>query len=167
VEQKSLAIKLGAADCMIKPVSRAGLLAVVRRLTPREGQFTVLIVDDNPQDGDLSSAVVQSVGALAVWTNSGAEGLRAIRNHRPDAVLLDLVMPEMDGFEVLEAIRNDPAMVGLPVYILTSKDLTEEELRFLSQRTQAIFRKTGNWNEELQVRVSEIVRQDALAKKIA
>jgi len=168
VEQRQLAIKLGAADCLVKPVSRADLLAVVRRLTPKvEGTATVLIVDDNPQDAELSSAVVQAIGARPVWTSSGTEALRMIRRSRPDAVLLDLMMPGMDGFEVLRTIREDPTLAYLPVYIATAKDLTEAEVRFLSERTQVILRKTGNWRDELQARMGVIMRQDAAAKKLA
>ncbi|MDP9267019.1 MAG: response regulator [Acidobacteriota bacterium] len=166
VEQRQLAIKLGAADCLVKPVSRSDLLAVVRRLTPKsDGVVTVLVVDNDARSAELSSAVLQAIGARPIWMSSGTEALRMIRRSRPDAVLLDLMMPGMDGFEVLGAIRADPVLADLPVYVLTGKDLTEAELVFLSDRTQLILRKTGNWHDELQARASVIVRQNAAAAK--
>jgi len=168
VEQRQLAIKLGAADCLVKPVTRADLLAVVRKLTPRhEGAPTILVVDNDALSAELSSAVLQAIGARPIWMSSGEEALRMIQRCRPDAMLLDLLMPGMDGFEVLGVIRDDPKLADLPVYVLTGKDLTEGELKFLSARTQLILRKTGNWREELQARVSVVIRKNAAAKRTA
>jgi CheY-like chemotaxis protein len=166
VEQKTLAMKLGAADCLVKPVSRNALLAVVRREAGHNrAQSRVLIVDDDVAESELSAEVVRSVGARAEFASSGMEALRLIQQTRPDAVLLDLMMPEMDGFEVLRTIREDPTLFDLPVYIITSKDLNELEMQFLSARTQAIFRKTGSWKEDLQARMLTALRSNTPAKE--
>ena len=166
VEQKTLAMKLGAADCLVKPVSRHALLAVVRREAGHNrAQPRVLIVDDDAAEAELSAEVVRSVGARPEFASSAMEALRLIQQTRPDAVLLDLLMPEMDGFDVLRSIREDPALSDLPVYIITAKELNESEIQFLSARTQAIFRKTGAWKEDLQARMITALRRKEAVKE--
>ena len=95
------------------------------RVAARRG--TVLVVDDDPASRYALSRLLEPLGARVQEAVDGAEGLRLVRAALPSAVLLDLVMPDLGGLEVLEALRADPATRGLPVVVATSKALTDEE----------------------------------------
>jgi CheY-like chemotaxis protein len=81
-----------------------------------------------------------------------------------DAILLDLVMPEMDGFEVLRRIKQDPGLCDIPVFIVTAKDLTQAELELVNREARALFRKNGSWKLDLLAEVRKAVGNSNLAK---
>ncbi len=119
---------LGATDYLVKPVTRDQLLGTLARLLPRGG--TVLIVDDEPEAQQLFWRVLSSAGAHyeVLTASDGGEALHLIRRERPDMVLLDLVMPEMDGFRLLEARRQDPALRTVPFVIISARDPAGEPI---------------------------------------
>lgn len=89
---------------------------------------TVVIIDDNPMDLKLARRLLQmSRGYRVIEAESGREGLKAIYEHKPDLVILDLLLPDMDGFEIVERMQNDPALTEIPIVVLSAKDLTAEE----------------------------------------
>ncbi|MCL6429969.1 MAG: response regulator [Anaerolineae bacterium] len=131
---------LGVVGCLNKPVTSGQLLPVLARLG---NVHDVLIVDDDPGFGQLVQRMLLAAKpALAVRVaHCGSAGLAAMREQRPDLVLLDLVMPEMDGFQLLAAMRDDPTLSGLPVLLLTARSLAED---VLSQReSQLVVRRAG------------------------
>ncbi|OLB20911.1 MAG: hypothetical protein AUH15_10400 [Acidobacteriales bacterium 13_2_20CM_55_8] len=81
-----------------------------------------------------------------------------------DAVLLDLMMPEMDGFEVLQRIKEQPTLGDIPVFVLTAKDLTESEIELLKREARVLLRKDGSWKADLLAQVRNIVGNSKLAK---
>jgi CheY-like chemotaxis protein len=83
-----------------------------------------------------------------------------------DAILLDLMMPEMDGFEVLCAIKDIPELCKVPVFVLTAKDLTEQESRILKQGARALFRKETSWKSDLLAQLVKAVGKPPLAKTV-
>jgi CheY-like chemotaxis protein len=74
-----------------------------------------------------------------------------------DAILLDLVMPEMDGFEVLRRIKEQPTLGNIPVFVLTAKDLSETEIALLKNLAKALLRKNGSWETEMLAQIRNIV----------
>ena len=127
IDDQAKGLTLGADAYAIKPVHPAWLLGTLNRLLDREEGRRVLVIDDD----EVSRYLVRShlAGAPFVVREAGGpvEGLREARAERPDAIVLDLVMPEMSGFDVLDRLKEDPATMDIPAVVLTSKRLAEGE----------------------------------------
>ncbi len=123
---RQLALLLGAADYLVKPVRREALLQALARLPnpPR----SVLIVDDDPSFARLMVRILKAHDPTInlLLASGGAEGLAIARSERPDLVLLDLLMPEVTGYDFLEEVRRDPALAGMGVIILSARSLEQE-----------------------------------------
>ncbi len=134
---------LGAAEYLVKPVSKEQLLAAVSRAAAMpERKHTVVAIDDDPRAIELARANLEPAGWTVLGAGSGQEGLALIRERQPSVVLLDLLMPGMDGFEVVEALRAEPGTETIPVVILTSKSMTLQEKERLQGRITYMARKT-------------------------
>ena len=131
---------LGPVEMVGKPVDPDALARAVERQTGRTTRRT-LVVDDDPDARALLGEPLAELGADVREAANGAEALAALEEFDADLVLLDLVMPGMDGFEFLERLRRDPARVNLPVIIVTSKELDRDEVRLLRQTSQGLVRK--------------------------
>src|SRR5262249_39286343 len=105
------------------------------------GHHTVLIVDDDAEILSLHSRIVERAGYRAVTAHNGREALAAVRGVRPDLILLDLMMPEMDGFAVLEALQRHETTRTIPVIVITGQSLTEAELQRLNRGVATILSK--------------------------
>ena len=132
------------ADVLCKPIRSSEILQAMARFRGSASRSTkVMVVDDDPRALDLMQATLKSIGIDAVCLSDGHEALRDIGLHRPDAVILDLMMPGIDGFEVLDALRQMPAWRDLPVFIWTSMILSEAEYARLSASARLILSKGG------------------------
>jgi CheY-like chemotaxis protein len=129
VDQKKLGYRLGAADYLVKPVEREALLAALSR-TSRHCQ-RLLVVDDDRDVADIVRQLLEGEPCEVDVAADGRDALRVIAERPPDDVLLDLMMPELDGFGVLEELQADPGRRGIPVIVLTAKELTAEESALL------------------------------------
>ncbi|HWP85200.1 MAG TPA: response regulator [Terriglobia bacterium] len=164
IDRRQLGFAMGAADYLLKPVSKQDLLAALRRHVPPSpgNKPAVLVVDDEPYDRQMMAEVLESAGYTTLTAAGGAEALRVLAGLRPDAVLLDLVMPEIDGFQVIEQIKASEDLRDLPVFVLTGKDLSELDMEALRRDTRNFFRKGLPWKEELLKQVQQaIALQDA------
>ncbi len=131
-DQKPLALALGAADYLTKPVDRARLTSVLRRCL-RDGESRdVLIVDDDAVARLTLQRTLEKEGWRVRTAVHGRDALGCVAEALPALILLDLMMPEMDGFAFLEAFREQPAHAGVPVVVLTAKDLTDEDRQRLN-----------------------------------
>jgi len=123
--------ELGAQAYLVKPVAREQLLAALRRLGTHVHQ--VLIVDDEPEMVRLLAQMVRTSRRYCVWeAQGGAEGLRLLREVRPDAVILDLLMPEVDGYAVLAEMRRDEGLRDTPVVVVTARGYEERAVKVQS-----------------------------------
>lgn len=157
IDNKGRGFALGAAEYLVRPVQKDILLTALRKhLGPRSPQ-TILVVDDDPASLQLATQVLERERFIVLNSQSGKEALSIMSRTRVDAVLLDLMMPEMDGFEVLRRIRDDSATSDMPVFILTAADLTESDNDFLQRATQGFFKKGDSWREELLAQVRKTV----------
>ena len=133
---------LGAAEYLVKPVGKEQLLAALyRAVTMPEQKHTVVAIDDDPVAIELVRASLEPRGWTVLGAAAGQEGLALIRERQPSVVLLDLLMPGMDGFEVVEALRADPGTKSVPVVILTSKSMTHQDKERLRGRITYVARK--------------------------
>ena len=134
---------LGASQVLVKPVERDDLLAALSSLgiavSSRPGQ--VLVVDDDPKAVTLVTTHLEAAGFQPASAFSGEEALGIVRRQRPDLIILDLMMPHMTGFEVLDALARRPETAGIAVVVLTAKLVTEADREALRGRVQAILEK--------------------------
>ena len=148
VGKQQLGQALGAVDYLVKPVAREALVAVLNRLGG--GAHRVLVVDDDPQMAHLISRMLETNEREyeVMRAYNGQEGLREMRSQRPDLVLLDLVMPEMNGHDMLAQMREDADLRDTPVVVITAQEHTPKEERRLSGKTLLLHAEAGFTNEE-------------------
>jgi signal transduction histidine kinase/DNA-binding response OmpR family regulator len=131
VEEHGKGFALGAADYLVKPVSREEMLQALQRLgltRPRlRERLTILTIDDDPLAVELVETILTAEGFHVLKAYGGVEGLAVARQELPALLILDLLMPDLDGFAVLEQLRADPATAAIPIIILTSQNLTLHE----------------------------------------
>jgi CheY-like chemotaxis protein len=152
-----MAFSLGAADFLTKPIDRKRLLEVVGRLG-REGEAVALVVDDEEDARHLVRQQLANAGWTVREATNGREALERLEEQTPDVVLLDLMMPEMDGFEFLDILRQDPARRALPVVVVTAKELTADERRFLESRAATVLQKGSYRRDQLTAEVMQLAR---------
>ncbi|MCB9685928.1 MAG: response regulator [Alphaproteobacteria bacterium] len=127
---------LGASAWLLKPVDRRTLVSVVQSMVTFAGD--VLVVDDDDALRELAVRVLTDLGRSVRQARHGGEALERMREHLPGLVLLDLMMPELDGFGVLEAMRSDPELSSIPVVVLSAADLSSEDRARLSHATRIL-----------------------------
>jgi len=141
IEDRGTAFALGAAEYLRKPIHREHLLEVVRRYCG-EGDPAVagpvLVVDDSAEVRDQITRTLTREGLEVVAAGDGRQALARVRERRPSLVLLDLMMPEMDGFDFLAALRAEEALCDLPVVVVTAKDLSREDRARLTSVTRVL-----------------------------
>jgi len=167
VDQKQVGFALGAADYLIKPIRQPVLLEAIRKHVPvavDEDDSTILLVDDDPKTLELLEETLRAAGYETQSVRSGARALEVLTSKLVNAVLLDLMMPGMNGFEVIRHIRKEATLKELPIFVMTAKTLAEEEIALLGRETQALFHKNGSWQQQLIVEVGRVVRGRKLAK---
>jgi CheY-like chemotaxis protein len=143
LDERGRGFALGAAEYLVKPVGKEQLLAALYRAAAMpEQKHTVVAIDDDPLAIELVRASLEPEGWTVLGAATGQEGLALIKEQQPSAVLLDLLMPGMDGFEVVEALRADPDTTSIPVVILTSKSMTQQDKERLQGRITYVARKT-------------------------
>ncbi len=133
------AYALGADDYLTKPVDRRRLLDVVGRLAG-DLRRTVLVVDDDPSAREVATRMLRNAGFQVIQATNGAEALEQIERSSPDIILLDLMMPVLDGFEVVHRLAADPNF-DTPIVILTAKQLDEVDRARLALGAQSILSK--------------------------
>lgn len=138
---------------------------LVRYCQPETGQHTVLVVEDDPNILDLHSRMVKQIGCKAIVAHNGREALKAIERDKPDLILLDLMMPEMDGFAVLDTLRKNETMRNIPVIVLTARLLSEADLERCNRGVSAILSKgLLNTTETLSLIEAALARKHTLGK---
>ena len=166
VDQKQVGFALGAADYLIKPVRKPMLLEAIRRHVPlpADEDSSILLVDDDPKALELLEEALRSAGYETQAVRSGTRALEVLANKVVGAILLDLLMPGMDGFQVIRHVRQEPAFRQLPILVMTAKNLSQDEIALLNRETQGLLQKDGSWKEQLVAEVSRVVRGHKLAK---
>ena len=156
LNERGMAIPLGAADFVTKPVDRQRLTAILREHCAGPSGASILVVEDDLPTREALCRTLVSMGYAAHETVNGRSGLEWLTKHPvPSLILLDLMMPEMDGFQFLRELRRQPAFVNVPVIVVTAKELTAEDVRILSGQTEKIIAKDQTYLSELAAAVRE------------
>ena len=166
VDQKQVGFALGAADYLIKPIRKSVLLETIRKHVPykTDDDAAILLVDDDPGTLALLEVTLRAAGYETQSVRSGARALEVLSSKLISAVLLDLLMPGMDGFEVIRHVRQEATLKDLPILVMTGKNLTAEEATLLGHETQALLQKNGSWQQQLIVEINRVVESRKLAK---
>ncbi|MGD0132953.1 MAG: ATP-binding protein [Bryobacteraceae bacterium] len=149
-EDQAKAFHLGADDYLLKPVERSSLL---ERLTELTFTRNVLIIDDEERDRYLLKQHFRAAPVVIQEASTGLEGIRQAAKEKPDVIILDLSMPGMSGFEVLEVLKTAPATKDIPVVICTSRVLSDDERIQLEGKTVAVVSKQGH------AELAEVIRR--------
>jgi signal transduction histidine kinase/CheY-like chemotaxis protein len=147
IDNQNKASALGADAFGIKPLQREWLLTQLRRLGGKSIGEKVLVVDDDEISRYLLKGLLASMPYQVIEAEDGEEGLKLALAERPRAIILDLVMPKMDGFETLERLRSDPTTKDIPVIVNTSSRLDEERSAELKAKACAILSKESRSRE--------------------
>jgi len=153
VDQPGVGTALGADEYLIKPVDKATLLAAVERcLRSRGGAAptrTILVVEDDVSTLEMIVELLEGFGYAVSTAADGAQARARVEQSLPELVILDLVLPKMSGFELLAEWRSNPRTAELSVFVLTSKDLTKEEEKYIHAHAESLFLKQNSWREPL------------------
>ncbi|MCI0582979.1 MAG: response regulator [Chloroflexi bacterium] len=145
VDEKDVGLALGAVDYLVKPIDRDALLASLERLalttTVRSRTVRILAVDDEPAALDMLTETLRPAGFDIVRAEGGMAAIAMARAERPDLVICDLVMPDLDGFGVVAALKADPTTAAIPIIILTGHDLTAADKKRLNGKVLRIVSK--------------------------
>jgi CheY-like chemotaxis protein len=138
VEREQVGIFTNVRSYLHKPLRREDVLAIVRQFAL---PATVLVVDDDPHARRMLRNIIERVGYTVLEAPNGEEALGLLDQERPDLIMLDLIMPGMDGFEVLDRLQTMPEVATVPVVVVTAKDLDAQEYAWVLERTPHCFQK--------------------------
>ncbi len=160
VDQKNVGFALGATDYLIKPIRKPELLEAMHKYVPprADDDSVILLVDDDPKTLELLEETLRSAGYETQSVRNGARALEVLSSKIVSAVLLDLLMPGMDGFEVVGFIRQQATLKELPIFVMTGKTLTAQEIAILGKDTQAFFQKSSPWQQQLIAEINRVVQ---------
>jgi DNA-binding response OmpR family regulator len=150
---------MGADEFITKPFSRDRLSELIHRHLGNHATARIVVVEDDP---DTRIRLCQSLREQnwEVWEAAdGVEALALLRHHKPDLVLLDLMLPRVNGFEVLKEIRSDEQLQTIPVVVMTAADLSTEDRRRLQGQVEQILHKGLYSREELLSEMRDLVRE--------
>jgi len=161
LEESRRGFALGATGFLTKPVDREALRSTLGRFVGTAVGSRVLVVEDDDAMRTMLRRLLVGEGCLVAESENGKVALERVSEFRPDLVLLDLMMPVMDGFEFIEALRCRPDAADIPVIVVTAADLSEAEAARLSGKVDEIVRKSGRdldeIADELRQRVARVV----------
>jgi len=159
MDQKNLGYALGAADYMTKPVDRERLVALLKRYQCQDSApCLILVVEDNAPMRELMRRMLEKEGWAVAQARNGHEGLARVAENPPALILLDLMMPEMNGFEFLAELRQREEWRSIPVVVVTAKELTADERSRLQGQVEKLVQKGAYSRDALLAEVRDLVK---------
>jgi CheY-like chemotaxis protein len=159
VDKKALGYRLGASAYLLKPLNPHEVIETLNRVIKHvdRSHKNVLVVDDDPHIADMLHQILPASEFNLRSAADGITGLEAIALQRPDVLLLDLMMPRLDGFGVVEQLRANPATQDLPIIVISVKELTDEESARLKEGVTFVMRKQGFDGERLVQEIKSVL----------
>ncbi len=157
MDDREMGLTLGATDYLTKPVDRDRLVELMRTFYADGPPGHVLLVEDDADTRELVRRTLEKEGWTVDEAENGRVGLERVEAAAPDLILLDLMMPEMDGFDFLEAVRTQMPAERIPVVVVTAKELTDDDRQRLSGRVETVVEKGGTSRDRLLEEVRQLV----------
>jgi signal transduction histidine kinase/DNA-binding response OmpR family regulator len=157
--EKDLGFALGAVDYINKPIQPRALIEKIEHVLPADAIKSVLIVDDEANSRNIIRRSIQKSGWEVLEAKNGRDALTVLGQHTPSIILLDLMMPEMDGFAVIKELQKHEKWAQIPVVIITAKELTQEERDFLMNSSKVVLQKNAYSREQLIGTISDQIKQ--------
>ena len=164
VDDRTRGYSLGAVDYLTKPVDRQLLHKTLSRYYSTDDNGTVLLVEDDKEAREIMARTLKKSGWAVAEAENGQEALDILDSLQPRLILLDLMMPVMDGFDFLAALRARPEWRHISVIVITAKDLTEDDRERLNGRVEAVLEKNAYPREQLLERIREAVTSCNIGK---
>jgi DNA-binding response OmpR family regulator len=164
VDDRNLGYALGASDYLLKPIDQRNLGSVLDKYRPASTSKVVLLVEDDLETREMLRRQLEKENLLVIEANNGQEALEAIATHQPGLIISDLMMPNMDGFELIHQLRLQEQWRSIPAIVLTAKELTMTDRQRLDGQVKKIFQK-GSY--ERHTLLSEVHRllSDAISRQ--
>jgi PAS domain S-box-containing protein len=157
VDNRELGYALGVTDYLTKPVDRDRLAMVLRKFSCPHPPCPVLVIEDDPVTRDLFKRTLEKEGWTVAEAENGRIGLQRVAEQMPELILLDLMMPEMDGFEFVSELRKNKLWRNIPLVVVTAKDLTENDRTKLNGYVSSILEKGSYTKEELMKELKDLL----------
>ena len=159
VDDPDLGYSLGATDYLTKPVDWTQLSEILKKHQIFSDSHSILIVEDDQITSEMLKKNLEKNNYKVKTAKNGKQGLEIVKNSKPGLILLDLMMPEMDGFEFAEHLRENKDWIDIPVVVITAKDLSKEDHSRLKGNVEAIMQKGSYTKDELLSEVSENIKK--------
>ena len=157
LDDRERGFALGAADYASKPVDRKRLLQILQKYSCEHPPCPVLLVEDDVTTREMMRTLLEKAGWAVSEAKNGREAIERVGVNRPALILLDLMMPEMDGFEFAAELHRHAEWRSIPIVVLTAKDLTADELALLNGNVHTILNKKGRTREDLMHQVRDLL----------
>lgn len=158
IENKALAVSLGAESYLVKPVPAEKIVSVIRKYTGTD-EGEILVVDDNEDFTNFLRNLLEKSKFTIYTAKNGIEAIDALHRTVPRLVFLDLLMPEMDGFEVVEKMYKDEKLREVPIVVLTAKEVTADERAKLNSKIKNVVQKEGLTRETILREVNKFIQR--------
>ena len=167
LDNKDMGFTLGAADYLTKPVDQQRLVSIIRRHCNRQSRSPILIIEDDDSSRQLMAGMLEKEGLKVVAVEDAESGLALLAEQEPALILLDLILPGLDGFQFIEAVHENERWRNIPIVVVTAKDLSPQEHEFLNQSAQKIMKKGVYNRDDLLDIVRATMRQRVLHEEPA
>jgi signal transduction histidine kinase/CheY-like chemotaxis protein len=157
VDDKNMGYAVGASEYMTKPIDRDRLVAILQKYRSAPPPLRVLVVEDETATREMLRRTLEKEGWAVIEAENGRVALERVAENQPALILLDLMMPEMDGFEFVDELRKNEAWRAIPVVVVTARDLTAEDHLRLSGYVEKILQKQVYSREQLLAEVRDLV----------
>jgi signal transduction histidine kinase/DNA-binding response OmpR family regulator len=161
VDDKEMGYALGATDFLSKPFDREKLAALLKKYAVHERTSSVLVVEDDPATREMARRTMEQERWKVFEAENGRVGLEQMAQHEVDLILLDLMMPEMDGFEFVAELRKNEKWRVVPVVVVTAKDLTPDDRIRLNGHVKRVFQKGTFSREDLAREIRQVMLSKA------
>jgi CheY-like chemotaxis protein len=149
LDDRDVGHALGASDYLTKPFDRQRLVSALRRYRRDGTQRPVLVVEDDAPTRDVIKRALERDGWAVSEAENGRRGLTSVARNVPDVIVLDLMMPEMDGFQFVAELRRSESGRRIPIVVVTAKEITDEDQRRLNGQVRRVLHKGSFSREEL------------------
>jgi CheY-like chemotaxis protein len=166
IDEKNFGYLLGAADYMTKPIDRHRLSAMLHKYRPAQPTGTVLVVEDESATRRMLRRMLRKQGWAVIEAENGCVALERMAEQRPVLIVLDLMMPTMDGFAFIAELRQREEWRTIPVVVLTAKELTPEERQRLNGSVAQILTKSAYSREDMLEEVRRCVASCTSASRM-